>query len=111
MENIIDKAPVKLTQTEKDSAAAKTAADARVVKVTADIEAAKVERERVEKESGVVEAPGAKSDREAKEKKDLAEAAEVRKIEVIEGSHPDATVRELIVAVNKLVNQANGRKD
>lgn len=96
--------------TEKESES-KIAADARVAKVTADIEAAKVERERVEKESGVVEAPGAKSDREAKEKKDLAEAAEVRKIELIEGSHPDATIRELITAVNKLVNKENGRKD
>lgn len=86
------------------------ARDARVAKVKAEIAASTVSREKTEKETGLVEGPGAKADRKSAEAIKLAQANELRVVELIEGSGTSALDNAIIATVNAIANNINGRK-
>ena len=90
---------------------AELASGARVSAVTREIEAARVDREKKENETGVKETPGQKADREAEEKKRLEQAKEVRFIEPIEGSGGNALQNGIITKMNQIIAYINRNSD
>lgn len=101
----VDGVDVELTLEEKAMLVHEEAATARVAKVTAEIEAERVSREKLEAETGLEEGDGAKADREKAEKERLAKAAVVRTIELVDGSSGNALMDSVIARLNEVIEQ------
>lgn len=83
----------------------------RLARVQEEIKIAEEQRAKKEKETGEVEAAGAKSDREAEEKAKLDWASETRMIDLVEGSGGNELMNTVIARLNDVISYINDSGD
>jgi len=87
----------------------RVARDNRVAKVKAEIEAARVSREKLEVDTGLIESPAVGKEREEAEKEKLAEASKIRLIERIEPASGNVTGDQVTERLNEVIDWINGQ--